>query len=38
VFPKAGLRLSEDGGASAGRAIRELYYARDARALTEAYE
>jgi len=25
------LRLSEDGGASAGRAIREVYYARDAR-------
>lgn len=38
MFPKAGLWLSEDRGASAGRAIRELYYARDARALTGAYE
>lgn len=31
-------RSAEDQGASAGRAIRELYYARDARVLTGAYE
>ena len=36
MFMKAG--SFEDGEASAGRAIRELYYAHDARALTEAYE